>query len=255
MDLDIRDKKAIVCAADTDLGLACALALAAEGVDIHATAADSAEKIAAMFPEDAVVNCLTCDITTAAGRDTILADCPAPDILINHAPGPPSGDFRDWEREDWMRAIDANMLAAIELTRATLDGMIERGFGRIVNITSQSVKAPMENLDLSNAARAGLTGFMAGVARYMRDADVTINNLLPGMFETRPLANYISKTAERDGIEPAEVTAKLLGGNPLGRLGQPGEFGATCAFLCSPLAGYINAQNILVDGGGFRAVL
>ena len=255
MDLGIRDRKSIVCAADTDLGLACALALAAEGVELYVTAADAAADLAEHFPAHSDVQFLSCDITTAEGRDRILAACPDPDILVNHAPGPPTGDFRQWNRQDWIRTIDANRLAAIELIRATRDGMVERGFGRILNITSQSVKSPMQNLDLSNAARAGLTGFVAGVARERRDADVTINNVLPGLFETRPLANYIANTAARDGTEPAEVTAKLLGDNPLARLGRPDEFGATCAFLCSPLAGYINAQNILVDGGSYRGVL
>ncbi len=257
MDLRINGKKAIICAADTDLGRACAEALADEGVALYLTAAapEAATSLAVRFPDTDAVHCEQCDITTPEGRAQILRACPAPDILVNHAPGPPVGDFRNWRKADWLGAIEANMLAAIELIRATLDGMNERGFGRIINITSQSVRAPMKNLDLSNAARAGLTGFVAGVAREARDTDVTINNLLPGMFETQPLADHISKTAARDGLDIADVTARLLGDNPLRRFGRPAEFGAVCAFLCSPHAAYVNAQNILVDGGNFPGVV
>ena len=254
MDLRLDGKKAIVCAADTDLGLACAEALAAEGVELFLTAPGrgDAARLAARFGNPASV---CCDVTTADGRAQILRACPEPDILVNHAPGPPAGDFRGWRRDDWLRAIETNMLTAIELIQATLDGMQARSFGRILNITSQSVRAPMKNLDLSNAARAGLTGFVAGVAREPRDADVTINNLLPGLFETKPLAEFIDRTATRDGVDAGAVRAELLGDHPLRRLGLVAEFGAICAFLCSPLAAYINAQNILVDGGKFPGVV
>ena len=195
MDLGIGGKTAIVCAAGTDLGEAAASALAREGVEVTNTEVDEAKagevggRIQAATGGS--VTTVVCDITTPDGRAAALAACPAPDILINHAPGPPMGDFRDWSHQQWLNAVEANMLTAIELIKATLDPMIERGFGRIVNITSQSVRAPMANLDLSNAARSGLTGFVAGVARHPRGADVTINNLLPGTFETAPLKAYI----------------------------------------------------------------
>jgi 3-oxoacyl-[acyl-carrier protein] reductase len=254
----LKGKKAIVCTATTDLGLACAIALAGEGARVFARGSDgdALDDLTGRQPGSVRdrIESVACDIVTAEGRKKILESCPEPDILVNHAPGPPMGDFRSWQREDWDRALEGNMLSAIELIRATFDGMIERGFGRIVNITSQSVRAPMVNLDLSNASRAGLTGFVAGVARQSRDADVTINNLLPGMFVTGPLQNYIAAQAAELDIVETEVTRKLLGANPLGRLGEPGEFGATCAFLCSDKAGYINGQNILLDGGTFPGV-
>ena len=259
MDLGLKNKQAIICTVTTDLGLACATALAKEGVTVFATGVDKDKLEAAANDVKGVtggdIRPVTCDIVTQAGRDCVLEQCPTPDILINHAPGPPMGDFRQWSEADWDKALRANMLSAIELIKATLDGMVERGFGRIINITSQSVKAPMANLDLSNAVRAGLTGFVAGVARHARSADVTINNLLPGMFVTQPLQNYIATNAAKEGIEAEQFTRRLLGANPLGRLGRPEEFGATCAFLCSVGAGYINAQNILVDGGTYPGVM
>ena len=255
MNLGIGGKTAIVCAAGTDLGQAAALALVRENVEVTVTEADAARaaEVGARIQAatGSSVTTVVCDVTTAAGRAAALAACPAPDILINHAPGPPMGDFREWSRQQWLDAVEANMLTAIELIKAALDGMIERGFGRIVNITSQSVRAPMANLDLSNAARSGLTGFVAGVARYPRSADVTINNLLPGTFETGPLKVYIENNARKEGIDAQTFTARLLGDNPLERLGKPEEFGALCAFICSRQAGYINGQNILIDGGNF----
>lgn len=257
MNLGLQDKSAIVCGSDTDLGSACAAALAAEGARVWLAGEDDAAlaQAAGGIGGDAACTAVVCDPTTDDGRQALLAACPAPDVLVNHAPGPPTGDFRQWSRDDWLRALDANMLAPIELTRLTLDGMIERGFGRIVNITSQAVKSPMADLDLSNAARSGLTGFVAGVARQARSADVTINNLLPGLFETRPLRRYIERKAQEDDTGEDAVARSLLGSNPLGRLGRPEEFGALCAFLASPHAGYINGQNILVDGGTFRSTL
>ncbi len=259
MELGLGSRTAIVCTATTDLGLACAAALAKEGATVFATG-DDADKLENIVSElrnvtGGNIKPVPCDIVSEAGRQRVLESCPEPDILINHAPGPPMGDFREWGEQDWDKALRSNMFSAIELIKATLDGMLERGFGRIVNITSQSVKAPMANLDLSNAARAGLTGFVAGVARHTRDADVTINNLLPGMFATQPLRNYITSHAASEGVDEAEFTRKLLGANPLGRLGRPEEFGATCAFLCSEAAGYINAQNILIDGGTYPGVV
>ncbi len=259
MDLGIGGKTAIVCAAGTDLGQAAALALARERVEVTVTEADAAKagEVGARIQNatDRSVTTVVCDITAPSGRAAALASCPAPDILINHAPGPPMGDFRTWTHQQWLNAVEANMLTAIELIKATLDGMVERGFGRIVNITSQSVRAPMANLDLSNAARSGLTGFVAGIARYPRATDVTINNLLPGTFETGPLKAYIENNARKEGIDTSAFTARLLGDNPLQRLGKPEEFGALCAFLCSRQAGYINGQNILIDGGNFPGTL
>ena len=259
MDLGIHGKTAIVCAAGTDLGRAAAIALAEAGVAVAFTEVDEAKaaRVAADIQNAAGGSplSLVCDITSAAGRAAALTACPAPDILINHAPGPPRGNFRQWTREQWLRALEASMLTAIELIKGTLDGMIERGFGRIVNITSQSVRAPMANLDLSNAARSGLTGFVAGIARYPRSADVTINNLLPGTFETGPLKVYIENNAREEGVDTQTFTDRLLGGNPLQRLGRPEEFGALCAFMCSLQAGYINGQNILIDGGNFPGTL
>ena len=259
MDLGIGGKTAIVCAAGTDLGQAAALALARERVEVTVTEADEAKagEVGARILDATgrSVTTVVCDITAPSGRAAALASCPLPDILINHAPGPPMGDFRTWTHQQWLNAVEANMLTAIELIKATLDGMVERGFGRIVNITSQSVRAPMANLDLSNAARSGLTGFVAGIARYPRATDVTINNLLPGTFETGPLKAYIENNARKEGIDTQAFTARLLGDNPLQRLGKPEEFGALCAFLCSRQAGYINGQNILIDGGNFPGTL
>ena len=259
MDLGIGGKTAIVCAAGTDLGEAAALALTRERVEVIVTEADAtkADEVGARILDATgrSVTTVVCDVTAPPGRAAALASCPAPDILINHAPGPPMGDFRAWTHQQWLKAVEANMLTAIELIKATLDGMVERGFGRIVNITSQSVRAPMANLDLSNAARSGLTGFVAGIARYPRATDVTVNNLLPGTFETSPLKAYIENNARKEGIDTQAFTARLLGDNPLQRLGKPEEFGALCAFLCSRQAGYINGQNILIDGGNFPGTL
>lgn len=259
MDLGIAGKTAIVCGATTDLGEACIDALAAEVVSVFATATDS-QALDQMLSDairrnNGMLHGIACDPATPEGRSSLLDACPQPDILINHAPGPPIGDFREWSRDDWLQTLNANMLAAIELIGLTLDGMVDRGFGRIVNITSQSVKAPMENLDLSNAARAGLTGFAGGVARERRQADVTINNLLPGMFATKPLDTHIKTCAEKEQTSPEAVTARLTADVPLQRFGRNEEFGAVCAFLCSRNAGYINGQNILVDGGTFRGLL
>jgi 3-oxoacyl-[acyl-carrier protein] reductase len=198
---------------------------------------------------------VVCDVRDEAGRGSLLAACPQPDILINHAPGPPMGDFRQWGQDDWQRALNSNMLSAIELIKGVVDGMTLRGFGRIVNITSQSVRAPMANLDLSNAARAGLTGFVGGVARERRDADVTINNLLPGLFDTVPLRRHVEALAKNDDATQSEVMARFAEDVPLSRLGRPEEFGATCAFLCGRQAGFINGQNILVDGGAFPGLM
>ena len=195
------------------------------------------------------------DITTTEGREQVLAACPNPDILINNAGGPPPGDFRDWSRDDWIKALDANMLTAIELIKATVDGMIDRRFGRIVNITSAAVKAPIDILGLSNGARSGLTGFVAGVARKTVRHNVTINNLLPGQFDTDRLRSNFATVATNTGRSVDEVIETARASNPAGRFGDPAEFGQACAFLCSEQAGYITGQNWLLDGGAFPGTM
>jgi 3-oxoacyl-[acyl-carrier protein] reductase len=193
------------------------------------------------------------DITTEAGRAAALAACPQVDILVNNAGGPPPGDFRDWDREAWLKAIDANMLTPIELIKATVDGMAERGFGRIVNITSAAVKAPIDILGLSNGARSGLTGFVAGLARQPRIAsrNVTINALLPGPFDTDRLRGTMAGAAAKSGKPIEAVMDERRALNPSRRFGTAAEFGAACAFLCSVHAGYITGQNLLLDGGAY----
>ena len=259
MDLGIKGRKAIVCAASRGLGRACALSLASNGADVTIVARTPAplEQTAGEIraATGATVTAVAADITTPDGRDLTLAACPQPDILVNNAGGPPPGDFRDWSREDWIKALDANMLTAIALIRATVDGMIERRFGRIVNITSSAVKAPIASLGLSNGARAGLTGFVAGLARQTVRHNVTINCLLPGPFETDRLRDNMREAAERSGRPFEELWAERQDANPAGRFGRPDEFGEACAFLCSGQAGYITGQNLLIDGGGFPGTL
>ncbi len=259
MDLGITGRKALVCAASKGLGKACALSLAREGVDVTIIARTAATLDAAAAEIRALaggaVVTVTADITTPEGRAAALAACPAPDILVNNAGGPPPGDFRDWGREDWIRALDANMLTAIELIKATVDGMIERRFGRIVNITSSAVKAPIGTLGLSNGARAGLTGFCAGIARQVARHNVTINGLLPGPFATDRLRDNFAEQAKKQGKELDAVWRSRMAENPAGRFGDPAEFGEACAFLCSAQAGYINGQNLLLDGGQYPGTL
>lgn len=259
MDLGIAGRRAIVCAASKGLGKACALALAREGVEVTITARGAglleatAEEI--RKATGAVVTTAAGDITTEEGRAAVLKACPEPDILVNNAGGPPPGNFRDWEREDWIRAIDANMLAPIFLIKATVDGMIARKFGRIVNITSGAVKAPIPILGLSNGARSGLTGFVAGLARETVRHNVTINNLLPGPFETDRLRATMEGAAKAAGRTVDEEMAARRKTNPAGRFGNPDEFGATCAFLCSAHAGFMTGQNVLLDGGAFPGTM
>ncbi len=259
MDLGLQDKTALVCAASKGLGRACAMSLAREGVAVTIVARTSgpleatAEEIRAAT--GAEVATVAADITTEAGRGAALGACPNPDILINNAGGPPPGDFRDWTRDDWIKALDANMLTAIELIKATVDGMIERRFGRIVNITSSAVKAPIDILGLSNGARAGLTGFVAGIARKTVRHNVTINGLLPGPFDTDRLRGTLRAVAEKAGRSEAEVAAERMAANPAGRFGDPAEFGEACAYLCSQQAGYITGQNLLLDGGAYPGTL
>ena len=258
MDLGLKGRWALVCAASKGLGKGCAKALAAEGVNVVITArgVEGLEATAAELRTLAAavqVKAVAGDITTPEGRAAALAACPQVDILVNNAGGPPPGDFRDWSREDWVKAVDANMLTPIELIKATVDGMAERGFGRIVNITSGAVKAPIDVLGLSNGARSGLTGFVAGVARQRRLAacNVTINNLLPGVFDTDRIRTTTRAQAQRAGKPEAELIAMRLATVPAGRLGTPDEFGAMCAFLCSAHASYVTGQNVLMDGGAY----
>jgi 3-oxoacyl-[acyl-carrier protein] reductase len=255
MDLGIAGRKALVCAASKGLGRGCAEALALAGVDVTILArtrddvGKAAEEIGARAGRS--VAWIACDITTPDGRAQALAACPEPDILVNNAGGPPPGDFRDFDRDAWIRAVDANMLTPIELIKATIDGMIVRKFGRIVNITSSSVKAPIEVLGLSNGARSGLTGFVAGVARTVARHNVTINNMLPGSFDTDRLRGTMSARAKAAGAGLEDVMSDARKRIPAGRFGTPTEFGAICAFLCSVHAGYIVGQNVLVDGGAY----
>jgi 3-oxoacyl-[acyl-carrier protein] reductase len=258
MDMGIAGRWALVCAASKGLGLGCAQALAAEGVNLVITArgADALEAAAASlrtaYP-GIEVRTVSGDITTPEGRAAALAACLQVDILVNNAGGPPTGDFRDWDRDAWLKAIDANMLTPIELIKAVVDGMAARGFGRIVNITSGAVKAPIDTLGLSNGARSGLTGFIAGLARQpaLAGRNVTINNLLPGAFDTDRLQSNFASAAAKTGKQPADIAAARAAAIPARRFGTPAEFGALCAFVCSAQAGYLTGQNLLVDGGAY----
>ena len=253
MDLGIAGRTALVCAASKGLGRGCALALARNGVAVTITARtastleQAASEIAAAT--GATVTPVAGDITTPEGRRAALAACPAPDILVNNAGGPPPGDFRDWDENDWLDACKANMITAIMLIKAVVDGMMDRRFGRIVNITSSSVKAPIPQLGLSNGARAGLTGFVAGVARQTVEHNVTINNILPGRFDTDRLRSGMAFAAQKSDRPVAEVEAESRAQIPAGRFGTPDEFGQLCAFICSAQASYITGQNFLIDGG------
>ena len=255
MDFGLTGRRALVCAASKGLGRGCAEALASEGVDVTICARTEQEVAAAAAEIGALagrpVAWVACDIATEPGRAAALAACPQPDILVNNAGGPPPGDFRDWDRAAWLRALDANMLTPIELIKATVDTMIERRFGRIVNITSSAVKAPIDILGLSNGARSGLTGFVAGLARKVAVHNVTINNLLPGSFDTDRLRATVEARAKAQGKSFDEALNAGRAATPAGRFGSIEEFGATCAFLCSVHAGYIVGQNVLIDGGSY----
>jgi 3-oxoacyl-[acyl-carrier protein] reductase len=257
MDLGIKGRKAIVCAASKGLGRACAMSLAREGVDLVITArtVETLEATAAEIraATGAKVIAVAGDITTEAGRAAALAACPEPDILVNNAGGPPRGDFRDWNRDDWIKALDGNMLTPIFLIKSVVDGMIARKFGRIVNITSGSVKSPIAELGMSNGARAGLTGFVAGLARQVARHNVTINGLLPGPFLTDRLRGGFAEAAKRTNRTVEEVMAERSAHTPAGRVGDPAEFGEACAFLCAASSGYIVGQNLLLDGGAFNS--
>jgi 3-oxoacyl-[acyl-carrier protein] reductase len=259
MDLGIGGKSALVCAASKGLGKGCALALAAEGA-VLTLVARNAQTLEAAADEirratGARVSTVAADITTAAGRAAALAACPAPDILVNNAGGPPAGDFRDWDRDVWIKALDANMLTPIELIKATVDGMIQRKFGRIVNITSAAVKAPIPLLGLSNGARTGLTGFVAGLARQTVMHNVTINNILPGLFQTDTMLSRIDAMAKQTAKTFDQVSQERMKTIPAARFGRPEEFGQLCAYICSAQASYITGQNFLIDGGAFPGTL
>ena len=254
MDLGIAGKTALVCGASKGLGRGCAEALAQAGVHVTLvarTAAPLEQTAQEIRQAGGTATTVACDIPREAGRKLALAAGPTPDILINNAGGPPPGDFRDWDREVWIAALDANMLTPIELIKATVDGMMERGFGRIVNITSGAVKAPIDILGLSNGARSGLTGFVAGLARATVARNVTINNLLPGPFETERLVATMTGSAKAAGITVEQALEARRSKNPAKRFGTPEEFGAFCAFICSMHAGYMTGQNILLDGGAY----
>ena len=259
MDIGLSGKWAVVCGASKGLGYGCAEALAREGVHLvinartASTLKDAAQRLAS--EHGVTVNAVAGDVCDPAIQAQLLGAAPQVDILINNAGGPPPGDFRDFSRDDWIKALEQNMLAPIELIKATVDPMIERQFGRIVNITSMSVKMPIESLILSNGARAGLTGVVASLARDVAHHNVTINNLLPGKFDTDRLrGNAIKRAAaaNRSVEQELQLTAANV---PAGRLGVPSEFGHACAFLCSAYAGYITGQNLLIDGGAYRGVM
>jgi 3-oxoacyl-[acyl-carrier protein] reductase len=258
--LGIKGGRALVCASSKGLGRGCAVALAAEGVNLTLTArgaealARTAADIRKAYP-GIEVNEVAGDITTPEGRAAALKACPDPDILVNNAGGPPPGDFRTFTREDWIKALDANMLTPIELIKATVDGMIARKFGRIVNITSAAVKAPIDVLALSNGARSGLTGFIAGLSRKTVRHNVTINNLLPGPFDTDRIRNVSAGQAKAAGVSTEEIMKQRASENPAGRFGDAEEFGLACAFLCSAKSGFITGQNLLLDGGAFPGTM
>lgn len=259
MDLAIRGRKALVCAASKGLGRACAEALAENGVDlvINARGVEALEATAAGLRARFGVEVIAIagDVTLPECRAALLAACPEPDILVNNAGGPPPGAFRDWDEAAWLAALRANMLTPIALIRAVIDGMTGRGFGRIVNITSSAVKAPIAELGLSNGARTGLTGAVAGLARAVAGQGVTINNILPGRFATDRLRSNLEAAAARRGVDLAEAEQSARAAIPARRFGEPEEFGQLCAYLCSRQAGYITGQNLLIDGGAFPGTL
>ena len=259
MDYGIGGRTAIVCAASQGLGKGCAMALANEGVNvvINARGAQALSATAEEIRRKTGVNVVTveADITSREGRDKLLAACPSPDILVNNAGGPPIGDFRDWDEAAWQEAVNDNMVTPIMLIRGVVDGMIARKFGRIVNITSRSVKAPLAHLGLSNGARAGLTGFVAGLARQVAKHNVAINNLLPGPFLTDRQKDGLAKLAAKANQDYDAFLAARVAENPAGRFGTPEEFGKACAFLCSADAGFIVGQNLVIDGGSVNVTM
>jgi 3-oxoacyl-[acyl-carrier protein] reductase len=259
MDLGIAGRKAIVCASSRGLGRACASALAEAGCDVVVNGRDAArvETTAAEIraATGAKVRAVTADVATPEGQKALFAACPEPDILVNNNAGPPFRDFRELSRHQMIDGVVANMVVAIELTQKAIDPMVARRFGRIVNITSGSVKMPLFGLDLSSGARAGLTAFLAGVARSVAASNVTINFLLPGVFETDRLRQNFEATAKKKGISLEQAKKERVEIVPAKRIGDPAEFGAACAFLCSAHAGYITGQNLLIDGGAYPGTL
>ena len=258
MDLGIAGRQAIVCASSKGLGLACAEELAANGVNLimNARSADVLTASADRLRETYGVNvtAVATDITSEEGRKEVLSAADGTiDILINNAGGPPPGDFRNWSMDDWNKAVNDTMLTPIELIKAVIDPMIDQGFGRVVNITSGSVKNPIPQLGMSNGARAGLTGFVAGLARQIAKHNVTINNLLPGQFDTDRIASLFASRATAEGRDAAELRAEAEARNPCGRIGYIKEFGQACAYLCSAHSGYVVGQNLLIDGGAFNS--
>ena len=256
MDLGIAGRKAIVCASSRGLGFACAKALARAGCEVVINGR-SEEKLSAAAAElkkttGAKVIAVTADVASPEGQKALLAACPEPDILVNNNAGPPFRDFRELDRQKMLDGVTANMIVAIELIQKAIDPMIARKFGRIVNITSGSVKMPLAGLDLSSGARAGLTAFLAGVARSVAASNVTINFVLPGTFETDRFRSNIEMTAKKKSISYDAAFAERVATVPAKRIGQPDELGTMCAFLCSAQAGYITGQNILIDGGAFQ---
>ncbi len=259
MDLGVQGRSAIVCASSQGLGRACAVELAAAGCRVVINGRD-AERLARVVDQlasetGAEIVPVVADVGTAEGRAALLAAAPAPDILVNNNAGPPFRDFRDVDAAALIDGVNANMATPIALVQSVIDGMVQRRFGRIVNITSGSVKMPMSGLDLSSGARAGLTGFLAGVARAVAHANVTINFLLPGAFDTARLRSNIESAAERQGVSSEELAERRRGEIPARRFGDPAELGAACAFLCSARAGYITGQSLLIDGGAFPGIL
>jgi 3-oxoacyl-[acyl-carrier protein] reductase len=259
MELGIAGRKAIVCASSRGLGRACAIALARASCDVVINGRDgkaletAAEEL--RRATGAKILAVQADVATAEGQAALLTACPAPDILVNNNAGPPFRDFRQLTRAQMIEGVIANMVVAIELTQKVIDSMVGKKFGRIVNITSSSVKMPLAGLDLSSGARAGLTAFLAGIARSVAASNVTINFLLPGAFDTERLQSNIAANAKSKGISIDQAKAERMATVPARRFGSPDEFGAACAFLCSAQAGYITGQNILIDGGAFPGAM
>lgn len=254
MDLGIAGRKAIVCASSRGLGFACAKALAEAGCEVVINGRNEAQlatATAALKKIGAKVIPVAADVASPEGQKALFAACPEPDILVNNNAGPPFRDFRELDRQKMLDGVTGNMIVAIELIQKAIDPMVARKFGRIVNITSGSVKMPIVGLDLSSGARAGLTAFLAGVARSIAASNVTINFVLPGTFETDRLRSNMEMTAKKKGISVEAASAERMASVPAKRFGQPDELGAACAFLCSAQAGYITGQNLLIDGGVF----
>ena len=258
MNLGLAGKQALVCASSRGLGLACAEELAANGVNLIMNGRDvnvlSSEAARIRSTYNVKVNPVAADVTTPEGRAKILSAVEGDiDILVNNAGGPPPGDFRSWSQDDWNSALNSNMLTPIELIKAVIDPMISRRFGRIVNITSSSVKSPIPQLGMSNGARSGLTGFVGGLARQVAEHNVTVNNLLPGTFDTDRINSLTSSLALQQGRDASEIRKDMEAANPCKRIGYTKEFGQACAFLCSAHSGYIVGQNLLIDGGAFNS--